>query len=165
MRHALTLATAFGAVAVGMVSGCGSGPRLAKVSGVVKLDGKPYPNALVNFQPVGGKANENPGKGSVGRTDAQGRYVLMYDGTTEGAVVGKHLVRITVVPNKGVEVDPNSVGSPDGEVMPKGVKTTEFDPFPLEWNEKSTKTFDVTADGTDKADFDVTSAKPSGKRR
>ena len=49
-----------------LVAGCGGNtPKLAPVSGVVKVDGKPYANAYVTFQPVGDSGNPNPGRGSV----------------------------------------------------------------------------------------------------
>lgn len=154
------------ALAVG-AAGCGSGPTLARVSGVVKVDGKPYPNAVVSFQPIGGKDKPNPGKGSMGVTDADGRYVLLYDNTIEGALVGKHIVRISTQPGKGTKDDPAyATGSPDGVVLPKGAKPDfEYDAFPMEWNEKSEKTFDVPSGGTDKADFDVTSVRAKPKKK
>ena len=46
----------FGVVAATLVAGCsGDSPKLAPVSGVVKLDGKPYHRAVVSFQPTGAK--------------------------------------------------------------------------------------------------------------
>ena len=150
----------------GLVGGCGGGPKLARVTGVVRLDGKPYPNAVVSFQPVGGKDNPDPGKGSMGVTDADGKFVLLYDNTTEGALVGKHIVRISTQPGKGTKDDPAfETGSPDGVILPKDAKPDfEYDPIPMEWNEKSTNTFDVPAGGTDKANFDIVSPpKKAGK--
>ena len=35
------------------------------------------------------------------------------------------------------------------------MKDQEYDPIPLEWNERSSKTFDVPSGGTDKADFEI----------
>src|SRR6478672_13610229 len=55
------------------LAGCGqSGPQIAPVHGHVKLDGQPLANADVQFQPEG---SQRP---SSGRTDAEGRYDLMY---------------------------------------------------------------------------------------
>ena len=65
---------AFGLLAAGLIAGCGGGPKLARVSGVVKMDGKPCANVLVSFQPLGSEGNENPGEGSIGRTDENGRF-------------------------------------------------------------------------------------------
>jgi hypothetical protein len=147
------------ALLAGVVAGCGDGPSLARVSGVVTLNGKPYPNALVSFQPMASKESQNPGKGSVGQTDENGRFELVYEGRKKGAVVGKHTVRISTMPGKGAQEDPaladKSLGTPDGYVPPRGSGQLEFDPIPPEWNDRSSKTFNVTPSGTDKANFDV----------
>lgn len=150
-----------------LLVGCDSGPKLAPVSGVVKLDGKPYANAMVSFQPIA-SGSTDPGKGSVGGTDEQGRFVMMYDGTKKGAIVGRHRVRISTYPGKGYKEDPSidrSLGSPDGVIQPKGAKSNlEFDPIPMEWNEKSEHVFEVLAGGTDKADFDIQTKKGGAKK-
>ena len=65
------------------VVGCSGGPKFAPVSGVVTLDGKPYPKAVVSFQPVGTEGNPNPGRGSSAYTDENGRFVLMGDNEIE----------------------------------------------------------------------------------
>ena len=75
------------------LAGCGqSGPQIAPVHGHVKLDGQPLANADVQFQPEG---SQRP---SSGRTDAEGRYDLMYKRGQPGAMVGPHTVRIWVSP-------------------------------------------------------------------
>jgi len=145
--------------------GCGGGPKYVPVSGVVTMDGVPYPNAIVSFQPIGGKGNQDPGEGSMGVTDASGRFVLLYGkaGKDKGAVVGTHRVRISTKPGKGSVDDPN--GSPDGVVLPKGAKPDmDYDPIPLEWNEHSEKTFEVTAEGTDQANFAIVTKKGAAKK-
>jgi hypothetical protein len=53
-------------VAAGLLSALGcskSGPKFVKVSGVVTVNGVPYPNAVVTFQPMGTEDNPNPGRG------------------------------------------------------------------------------------------------------
>jgi len=152
-----------------LIVGCSEGPKLAPVSGIVTLDGKPYANAAVSFQPIGGKGNESPGRGSMALTDKDGRFVLLYENVQKGAVVGKHNVRISTMPGKGSTFPPDydkSLGSPDGIVLKKGEKPEfDYDPIPGEWNEHSTKTFDVPAGGTDQANFDIVLPKPTkGKK-
>ena len=149
-----------GGLAAGLVvlAGCGDGIRYARVSGVVKLDGKPYPEAVVVFQPVGTKDNPNPGRGSSANTGPDGRYVLKTETGQEGAVVGRHLIRIMTRGELATGHDP-SVGS-DDHTDPKGRKV---DPIPNEWNALSTKEFEVSAGGTEAADFDITSAPKKGK--
>jgi hypothetical protein len=93
----LPLRTVFCAALAGLAAlaavGCG-GPRYVPVSGVVTLNGKPYPGAVVNFQPVATGGDAYPGRGSYGHTDSEGRFTLVVDDKVKGAVVGKHRVRI-----------------------------------------------------------------------
>jgi len=74
--------------------GCGGGPRLAPVSGQVKLDGKPLPDAQVTFRPDSKEVH--PGPPSSGMTDAEGRFTLRTADGHDGAVVGPHKVRISL---------------------------------------------------------------------
>jgi len=157
--------TVFGLLAIVLVTGCGgsSGPKLAKVTGVVTLDGKPFADAYVNFQPIGTAENPNPGTGSVGRTDDQGKFRLFTERHGEGAVIGPHRVRITIVPGKGtvVEETPNPLGTPDDA---PGRGKGERDPIPLEWNENSKVEFEVKP-GTNEATFNIVTKKDkSGKK-
>lgn len=138
--------------------GCSGGPALAPVSGVVTLDGKPYPKAVISFQPIGTPENPNPGRGSSAYTDEQGRFVLRTDNERKGAVVGKHRVRIMTRGNDVVGQDTAGVGSADGAPSKR-----EVDPIPPEWNALSTVEFEVPPGGTDKANFDIVTKK-GGKK-
>jgi hypothetical protein len=136
------------------VAGCsGGGPAFAPVSGVVMLDGKPYGKAVVTFQPIGTADNPNPGRGSSAYTDENGRFVLKCDNTINGAVVGKHLVRIMTRGSDVVGQDPEG-GSPDETPVKRNV-----DPIPPEWNALSKVEFDVQPGGTDQANFDIKTRK------
>jgi hypothetical protein len=120
------------------------------------MDGKPYPNAVVIFQPMATKGNEAPGRGSSGKTDKEGRFVLKQDGIETGAVIGKHRVRIVT---DGIFTGVNPIdqeGGSDDYTPPGSVKA---DPIPAEWHGNSTKEFDVTAKGTDQANFDIVTTK------
>ncbi|MCI0642187.1 MAG: DUF4198 domain-containing protein [Gemmataceae bacterium] len=132
--------------------GCGGGPEIAPVTGVVKLNNKPYKDAVVSFQPIGDKGNPNPGRGSVALTDENGRFTLVYDNVKPGAVIGKHQVRIFT--KFGVE-PPSPEGG--GESAPGEAPIRIFEPIPPEWNELSNKTFDVPRGGTKEANFDISS--------
>lgn len=145
---------------IAALAGCGGGPKLAPVSGVIRLDGKPYPHAVITFQPIGGKDNENPGRGSSAYTDDNGRFVLKYDGMEDGAVVGRHRVRIMT---KGSDVMVQGGGEGTGSDDYTPPANVKVDPIPVEWNGYSTKEFEVPAGGTDKADFDITSAPKKDK--
>jgi hypothetical protein len=137
------------------VVGCSDGPRYVSVSGVVTLDGQPYGKAVVSFQPIGTPDAPDPGRGSSAYTDEKGRFVLMHDGR-DGAVVGKHLVRIMTRGSDVVGQYPE--GSPD-----ETPKDRPVDPIPPEWNAISKVEFDVPPGGTDKANFDIKSRKPKGR--
>src|SRR5262249_37435884 len=105
----------------------------------------------VVFQPVGGKDNQNPGRGSSGITDDDGRYTLKTDDGTNGALVGTHQVKIRTQ-GEVVGYDPN-VGSPDNAPGPEKGK---IDPIPRAWRTLGEQpTFEVPAGGTDKADFNL----------
>jgi hypothetical protein len=75
-------------------SACNSGSPFAEVSGVVVLDGKPMPEAIVQFLPDPDKKTEGPT--SSGKTDEAGRFRLMSEDKygKDGAVVGFHRVVI-----------------------------------------------------------------------
>ena len=70
--------------------GCGGpdGPELAAVSGTVRLDGEPLPGADLLFIPENGST-------SSGATDKNGYYYLRYSASRDGAMPGKHTVRIS----------------------------------------------------------------------
>jgi hypothetical protein len=140
-----------------VVVGCSGGSKFAPVSGVVKLDGQPYGNAVVSFQPLGTQENPYPGRGSSAYTDENGRFVLKGDNGIDGALVGKHRVRIMTRGNDVVGQDAEG-GTPD-ETPARG----ELDPIPPEWNALSNVEFDVPPGGTDKANFDITTRKKGKK--
>jgi hypothetical protein len=76
---------------VAVLAGCSqSGPEVAPVSGRVTLDGRPLASADVSFQPDGAQ------RASSGRTDADGRYQLMFKRGQPGALAGEHTVRISI---------------------------------------------------------------------
>ena len=99
--------------------GCGQpGYEVAPVSGRVTLDGQPMPGVHVSFQPQAGRDNQlNPGPGSVGVTDAEGRFTLrLSDPDRPGAVVAAHTVRMTMV--REAAADLPDVGGPIDTTLP-----------------------------------------------
>ncbi|HVK14674.1 MAG TPA: hypothetical protein VM597_38405 [Gemmataceae bacterium] len=143
------------AAAVFAAAGCG-GSKIVPVSGTVKLNGQLYKNAIVSFQPLGSKDNDNPGRGSSGRTDDQGRFTLVYDGQQPGALVGKHRVRIFT--DLGAAAGDAPLDDKSESNAKVRVKFTG-EPIPPEWNEYSTKEFDVPSGGTDQANFEIENPK------
>lgn len=109
------------AVASIAVAGCGRGQPVAPVSGRVTVGGAPVENVVVTFTPTGGTAE--PGPGSFGRTDADGRYRLAVAGTgRSGAMVGRH--RVTLVYRDDATFDlpddaPASAKVPDMGLPPR----------------------------------------------
>ncbi len=130
------------------VVGCDAGPRFVSVSGVVSLNGKPYGKAAISFQPISSAANPQPGRGSSAYTDENGRFKLTSDNTKNGAVVGKHLVRITT--RAGEIAGEPGIGTPDGAPVNRPREL-----IPPEWNSESQKEFEVPPAGTDQANFDI----------
>jgi hypothetical protein len=126
-----------------LLSGCSSKPyELAPVSGVVTLDGKPVPGTVVNFQPMA-ENGKTPGPGSTGRCDETGHYVLQTIRDEPGAAAGTHRVRI-------YSYSPESPVSQDSDSGPPKEQ------FPNRYNYGSQLTLVVAPEGTDSADFILT---------
>jgi hypothetical protein len=137
------------AAAAVLAAGCNSGPyETAPVSGRVTLNGQPVAGVAVMFQPIAPEGNPNPGPGSYGVTDAEGRYSLKLIGKeTSGAVVGKHKVRIEVYTEPGDSSDDRPQKRPKPTVQ-----------IPRKYNQaEAILEFEVTAKGSDNADFDLKS--------
>lgn len=64
---------------------------MAKVSGIVTLDGQPLPHGTVQFVPDASQGTEGPP--GVGRIDEKGRFAITTAGV-KGAVVGHHKIRV-----------------------------------------------------------------------
>lgn len=72
-----------------ILTGCAkSGPDIVSVSGKVTWKENPYPNIFLNFEP-------EKGRPSWAQVDDSGNYTVKYDGTQDGAVIGKHKVWIS----------------------------------------------------------------------
>jgi len=72
------------------LAGCDKGdyPEMAKVTGTVTFKGKPVSNMMVNFMP-------SDGRPSWGKTDAEGKFSLVYDADYNGAKIAHHRVYFT----------------------------------------------------------------------
>ena len=143
MRWQLT--AVLGVVAV---AGCSKEPySLASVSGKVTLNGRPLPNATVTFQPIG-SLKQDPGPGSTGRTDADGRYTLLtvaVGSRRRGAVVGWHHVSITTQSGAKPQASSDDRQRPPPEILPD------------RYNARTDLKFEVPPKGTEQADFELTS--------
>lgn len=76
------------------MNGCGgsSGPPLARVSGVITIDGKPLRTGSVQFIPDADKGTT--GRMAVGSIDAKGNYTLTTQKSGDGAQIGHHIVLV-----------------------------------------------------------------------
>lgn len=72
-----------------LLVGCGGDSDLAEVRGVVTLDGEPIANAFLEFTP------ESSGAPSYGKTDAAGKYRMLFTDTKFGSFIGKNRVSIS----------------------------------------------------------------------
>ena len=127
-----------------LVAGCG-GPdyEVVPISGRVTLDGDPLADVEVTFQPMAVKAaNPNPGPGSYGLTDVDGRYSLKtIEPEQDGAVVAEHFVYLSIKYADG--------GSGDEIIFRETV-------LPRCCRDGTMK-YEVLPGGTDHADFTLTS--------
>lgn len=127
-------------------AGCGKSD-VVPVSGTVTLDGSPLARATVVFEPDSDA--KEPGPGSTGVTDENGRFTLQIATTNApGAIVGKHRVRITAYEG---DTDPPSSD-------PNAAKSVFRKPIlPPEYNGQTRLAFEVPAKGTTDANFNLTS--------
>ena len=77
---------------------CGCGPSgefpVAKTTGRVICEGKPVPYVTVFFEPLQKGKSALVGRQGVAFADADGKYAISTYGDSDGAVVGKHRVRV-----------------------------------------------------------------------
>jgi len=129
--------------------GCAE-PKFLPVEGTITVDGQPGAKLFVQFEPLAEEKNNYPGPGSVGRTDAQGKYRLIsVPEQHDGAVPGKHMVRIYV-----------EGGPDDDELAMKGesIRNRKDRPkqLPARYNNASELTFEVRRGEENRADFALT---------
>jgi hypothetical protein len=74
-----------------VVPGCSSGPRVVRVTGTVTYAGQPVAGLFVHFMP-------DKGRPSWGKTDEAGKYDLHYAPDQMGAIEGKHRIYFTYGP-------------------------------------------------------------------
>ena len=85
-----------------LMIGCGSGGDfpVAPVRGRVLCEGQPVPHVRVFFEPLETDRSAIVGKQAIAVTEADGTFVLSTYGTGDGAVIGRHRVRVGG-PNRG----------------------------------------------------------------
>ncbi|MCC9608304.1 hypothetical protein LOC68_10955 [Blastopirellula sp. JC732] len=125
--------------------GCGpTGPKLAEVSGVITIDGKPLHGAVVSFSPA-----EPGGSPSYGLTDVEGRYSLFFSRDRTGAMPGKH----------NVTIETEKLGREDQQALrDAGQPVPEYVAIPYRYRQMGTLTADVES-GRNEVNLELTSAK------
>jgi hypothetical protein len=108
---------------------CNSSPPFAEVSGVVTLDGKPMPDAIVQFLPDPDRKTDGPP--SSGKTDGEGRFRLTSEDKhgKDGAVVGFHRVVIwdarTAAPPRNRWTEGKRPNTPPSRIPPRYTRAQE----------------------------------------
>lgn len=82
------------AAAVGGLAGCGGGPKVVPVSGVVLVDGVPLTAGTVQVMPAGHRA-------AAGKIGPDGRFTLTTTDDGDGCVTGTHPARVVGNENVG----------------------------------------------------------------
>lgn len=124
--------------------GCGGqrGPdysvlKLARVEGVVTLDGSPLPGARVEFV----EADKQPPRVCFGETDGVGYYKILRDRNVPGCLPGEMIVRITTGQRREGEEGPATDAS-----------------VPARYNRQSVLKQTVDPNGSHTFDFELTSS-------
>lgn len=88
-------ASVAGVLAAMLLSGCGKGafPTMP-VTGRIVCEGEPVPFAMIYFEPQRTGESAIVGKPGFATADGEGRFVLGTYDLADGAVVGKHRVRV-----------------------------------------------------------------------
>lgn len=78
------------------VMGCGGAEKFptAQVTGKVTCEGKPVAKAMVYFEPKRTGESGVIGQQGFALTDSEGKFVVSTYGEKDGAVLGKHMVRV-----------------------------------------------------------------------
>src|SRR5688572_1844660 len=76
--------------------GCGAAGDFptAPTSGKVICEGKPVPHVMVFFEPLESGKSAIVGRSAFAIADEEGKFVLSSYGKNDGAVIGKHRVRV-----------------------------------------------------------------------
>ncbi len=148
-----TAACALSLLACVSVLGCGDGLNTAEVSGRITFQGQPLAGAAVATQPIATEGR-NPGPGSFGETDAEGRYQLeLVKPAKPGAMVGEHRVLITPLAD-APDNDGYSAAEDAWSDDPRGNVRPQQRRWPKSFQDGSLR-LTVPAKGRTDADFDL----------
>jgi hypothetical protein len=95
----------------------------------------------------------NVGPGSLGRTDADGRFTLQTVNGETGAVPAEHVVRMSMASSQGGAESADDF-TPEGNIEARpAARRLELPPNAVDGSLR----FEVPAQGTDEANFDLVS--------
>ena len=108
IRMRLTLVAGLGLVlSLGGCSGDPNMPKLGKVHGTVKYNGKLLDAGHIVFTPATGKGGAT-GQVATGEINSDGTYDMTTFNTGDGAILGQHIVTVTVQKGEMPKPDANS---------------------------------------------------------
>ncbi len=142
-----------------VVAGPGCGNRLVQVQGVVKLDSKPVPAAMVEFLPLGGH-----GQPANGVTDSNGTFHLDTQSPGDGAWPGEYKVvvrKYEVDPAMQQKIDPSDpkaqekmyataakvMAKPKKHLIPDVYRSPETTPLRWKVPDDNNKTLELASTG------------------
>jgi len=133
-----------------MLAGCGVGFDfpMAPVTGTVLCEKKPVEGAMVYFEPLKSGESAMVGPQSFSFSDKDGKFKLSVNGTIDGAVVGKHRVRVG-----GSNLKCNCTTDSETDLIQVEIKASGTNDFVLELKPK-VKNEPVVPDPSNNADND-----------
>jgi hypothetical protein len=126
VRTATLLLTALFLAATAV--GCGSDfvkPKLGKVHGKVTYKGKPVEGGHIVFTPATGKGGET-GQTATGEINSDGTFDLTTFDTGDGAILGQHIVTVTVTERGYTPPQPDASGRIEYR-LPKNVAPKKYE--------------------------------------
>ena len=142
-----TVALGFLAVVLGCEGRTGK-PPMGKVHGIVTYDGKPLDKGRVTFTPVSGEG-ESGGNNAMSPIESDGSYELTTFDTGDGAIVGQHIVTISVPAE-----DINKLNKPKADGSIAYVLPKEFIPKKYT-NPKDSPLRNTVAEGDNTIDIEL----------
>ncbi len=124
-------------------AGCNHGPQMVPVTGTVRLNGKPLEFGFITFQPPSGQ----PAQGEI---QSNGTFTLSTYKLNDGAVVGKHKIRIACYESQR----PGTVKGPGEQSLGKLLIPEKYTFF-----NQSGFTADVSADRNEPFVFEMVSPR------
>jgi hypothetical protein len=120
----IVIAASFLLSSVGCGGGAGDTPTICSVTGTLTVGGKPLQGVTVTLIPVAG------GPSAMGKTAADGSFIIVTPNAGEGAVPGTHKVILSTVDSS--KADNSMYSSADGDA-PDEDPMGETGPIPKEY--------------------------------